>query len=376
MHVAMVTPLPADPGRPSGGVAVGSAVLIRSMVRCGVKVTAIAWGSTRSEPWFDERLECPVIPLSLRHPAFLMNWLVTPGVLKRLVDDVKPDIVHVQDVPEIGGALTCPRVFTMRGYNPRDEWLLGGTRRYVTAPVMALTFWWYKRKYKHVIMISPYSRRVGGWARDACLYDIPNPIEDGFFSVHNERFSPTVLVVGVLSNLKNTLAVVQAAAALRLRFPDMRIRIVGPWRENNPDYRRRVEDLWRKERLQETVHFIGQLTRDQIMAELSRAACLFLPSFQENAPMVIAEAMAAGVPVVASRVGGIPWMVEDGKTGYLFDPHRLDEMVDRLKRLLMDGDLCRQMGQNARQVAEGRFRAEVVAQKTLKVYETALASRG
>lgn len=92
--------------------------------------------------------------------------------------------------------------------------------------------------------------------------------------------------------------------------------------------------------------------------------------------MVIAEAMAAGVPVVASRVGGIPWMVEDGKTGYLFDPHRLDEMVDRLERLLMDGNWCRQMGQNARQVAEGRFRAEVVAQKTLKVYETALASRG
>ena len=67
-------------------------------------------------------------------------------------------------------------------------------------------------------------------------------------------------------------------------------------------------------------------------------------------------------------------MVDDGKTGYLFDPYRLDEMIDRLQRLLIDRDSCQQMGQNARQVAEQRFRAEVVAQKTLEVYAQALAS--
>ena len=251
----------------------------------------------------------------------------------------------------------------------RDEWFLGGRRRFLTVPIMAFTFRHCIRTYDHIILISPYSRRVARFRPQTRLYDVENAIDDRFFEVVREDFSPTVLVIGLLSELKNTLAVVRVAARLRRMVPEVRFHLLGPWRENNPAYRRSVEQFCREQDLGRTVRFFGHVPRETVAAELQEAACLFLPSFQENAPIVIAEAMAVGVPVVASRVGGIPWMVADGKTGLLFDPHRPDEMVQCLSRLLLDRPLCEQMGREARLQASRRFRAEGVAERTLRVYQ-------
>jgi glycosyltransferase involved in cell wall biosynthesis len=108
------------------------------------------------------------------------------------------------------------------------------------------------------------------------------------------------------------------------------------------------------------------------MSELARAACLFLPSFQETAPMVISEAMAAGLPVAASRICGIPWMVADGTTGHLFDPHDSARMTECLLRLLTDDDFRDRAGRQARLEANRRFRSDVIAQRTLEVYQLAI----
>ena len=80
--------------------------------------------------------------------------------------------------------------------------------------------------------------------------------------------------------------------------------------------------------------------RKETCRELAEACCLVLPSFQETLPVAIAEAMAAGVPVVASAVGGVPEMIEEGKSGYLVDPHRPDQIADRVLRILKDPGLA------------------------------------
>jgi glycosyltransferase involved in cell wall biosynthesis len=373
MHVAMVTSVP-HPGRSRGGVAMGTACLIRALMRKGVRVTVLEFEPASMERYIHPSLNCQVIPIFLHRPAFIMNWLRSARDVAKVVEEVRPDVVHVQDVPELGVALRCPRVFTVRGINPKDEWLLGGRRRYVTVPVMSFSYWWCKRKYSHVILISPYARQIGGFRRDAHLFDIPNPVEDCFFEIKREGFTPTVLVVGLLSKLKNTLAVVQAAARLRQAIPDVQFRVVGPWRDRGDslEYRRQVEELLEREKLAGTVHFLGLMSQQGVMDELSRAGCLFLPSFQENLPMTIIEAMASGIPAVASRVGGIPWMVDEGKTGLLFDPHSLDEMVECLGGLLTSRTRCEEMGRMAQQVALSRFRADVVAEQTLAVYRDAM----
>jgi len=283
--------------------------------------------------------------------------------------------VHVQAVAELGRLVRHPSVLTVRGIPHRDEWLLKGPRRYITAPIMALTFHRSVRKYDHLIAISPYTREVVRLPDSASIHDIPNPAEQRFFEVQRHNVRPTVLTVGILSELKNTLGVVQAAARVRQTVPDVQFRIAGPWRSTSADYRRRVEAYWQQEGLQETAHFLGHLGREALMAEMANASCLLLPSFQENSPVVIAEAMAAGVPVTASRICGIPFLVEEGKTGLLFDPRDPDQVVDCVTRLLTDQGLREGMGRAAREDAWRRFRIEAVAQRHLEVYQQAVEGR-
>jgi glycosyltransferase involved in cell wall biosynthesis len=344
------------------------------LIKLGIDVTAIQFDPGGREEYIHPLLNCRVIPLPLKRPALVMNWLWAAGKVQEIVEGIGPEVVHIQAVPELGVRVTRPRVLTIHGNSPRDEWLVGGRRRYFTTPIVSFTFWWCRRKYKQVIVISPYTRKIGGFSRRACLVDIPNAVEDAFFDVRRETFAPRVLVVGALSALKNTLGVVQTASKLRRLVPDVQFRVAGPWARHgyNPAYRTTVEQFCRKEDLSKTVVFLGPKSREELQAELSKAACLFLPSFQENAPMVIAEAMAAGVPVAASRVGGIPWMVEEGVTGFLFDPHNLDQMVECLHGLLKDARFNERTGQLAHQAAEGRYRAHLVAGRTIEVYEQAI----
>ena len=89
--------------------------------------------------------------------------------------------------------------------------------------------------------------------------------------------------------------------------------------------------------------------------------------------MAIEEAMAAGVPVLASRVGGVEWMVEHERTGFLFDPYRPDELGQHLTRILTDECLRDRMGAAARDWASENYRLEGVVDRTMAVYERAIA---
>ena len=369
MHVAIVGQLPHDRARPEGGVSALVASLIRGLVRSGVRVTAIEWGSRRSGAFHDDYFECTVIPLRLRRPGTIANWLLSSREVNRIADDVQPDLVHVECVPELGWAVKHPRVFGVHGLAYRDEWLYGKLRRFVTVPLSATTYWMSCRRFRHILINNPCVLNDTGPIRFARVYEIENAVEDCFFEAVHREFTPTVLFVGRLSALKNTLGVVQAAAKVRRAVPDVRFRLVGPWSpRDNPAYRRKVEQFCEKEGLRGCVEFLGLLTREEIVTELENAACLFLPSFQECAPVVISEAMAAGVPSAASRIAGIPWMVDQGRTGFLFDPHDLDEMVGCLIKMLSDRCLWERMSREARREAMGRFRPEIVGQRHIPVY--------
>ncbi|WP_255346945.1 glycosyltransferase [Thermococcus sp. PK] len=82
--------------------------------------------------------------------------------------------------------------------------------------------------------------------------------------------------------------------------------------------------------------------------------------------MVIAEAMATGTPVIASRVGGIPYMIEDSETGFSVDPNNPKEIAEKLLTLLSDKHLRSKMGREGKKVAEERWKDEVIARKLLE----------
>jgi L-malate glycosyltransferase len=117
--------------------------------------------------------------------------------------------------------------------------------------------------------------------------------------------------------------------------------------------------------------FVGKQPR--IVDYLSAADVLLLPSEQESFGLAALEAMACEVPVVASRVGGVPEVVTDGETGFLSEVGDVDKMADDAARLLADGELRREMGRRARASAISRYRTDIVIPKYIEFYEQVLA---
>ncbi len=121
--------------------------------------------------------------------------------------------------------------------------------------------------------------------------------------------------------------------------------------------------------------FVGK--QPNIVDYLSAADVLLLPSEQESFGLAALEAMACEVPVIASRVGGVPEVVTDGETGFLSEVGDLDKMAEDAARLLANQELRREMGQRARESAVERYRTDLVIPRYIQFYERVLAkSRG
>jgi glycosyltransferase involved in cell wall biosynthesis len=116
----------------------------------------------------------------------------------------------------------------------------------------------------------------------------------------------------------------------------------------------------------ERVHFLGYQPNPERV--LARAQVFVLSSRSEGLPRSVLEAMRAGLPVVASRVGGVPEAVSDGVSGMLVAPGRPAELAEALCRLLDDYSLRTRLGFEARRAYEDRFKFERVAVETLGVY--------
>jgi glycosyltransferase involved in cell wall biosynthesis len=121
--------------------------------------------------------------------------------------------------------------------------------------------------------------------------------------------------------------------------------------------------------------FAGFTDRERLKNFLSRAAFLVLPTLEDNCPMVVLEASAAGVPVVAASVGGVPDLIEDGKTGLLCDPLNAASMSSAVEKLLAQPQFAWTLAMEANRCAHERFHPAVIARRHLEIYREVLKSK-
>ena len=124
--------------------------------------------------------------------------------------------------------------------------------------------------------------------------------------------------------------------------------------------------------IHEHCSFVGKQAR--IVDYLSAADVLLLPSEQESFGLAALEALACEVPVIASRVGGVPEVVSDGETGFLSAVGDVEKMSEDAARLLSDKDLRREMGTRARQQALARYNTDLVIPKYIEFYERVISA--
>ena len=134
----------------------------------------------------------------------------------------------------------------------------------------------------------------------------------------------------------------------RKSLPDLRLTLVG----DGPD-REALLDQARALDLSEAVEFAGYLSQTEVAALLAYADCLVLPSFAEGVPVVLMEAMAARLPVIATRVGGVSELVEDGVSGLLVPPGDVASLTQAIKQVMKSDRAA--MGQAGRAAVEAGF---------------------
>jgi glycosyltransferase involved in cell wall biosynthesis len=369
MHVAMVTEFPERLDHPRGGVQAAVACLTRALVRQGVELTILRYGGDFRSSTVHAELGWRVLGIPRLRPGNVTCSTIAPIEVERALRRVAPDVVHVQAIPELYAGKRLPSVLTLHGIPYRE---VSYERRLLQGAVRRLRRFTYLRaiqRYQQMILISPYVLRELEREEDAACHRIPNPVEDRFFEVTRAPETHRVLFSGRLDRLKNAAALIEAAAILKKRHPELRYRMAGSWDEA---YRPQLLAAVERHGLASRFEFLGSLSRERMIEELSRCTCLVLPSHQENAPMAVLEAMAAGVPAAASSVGGLPWMIEDGSSGLLFAPDRPDQLADAIGRLVSQQGLREAISDNARRWAKENLRMDAVARRTIEVYERAL----
>ena len=181
-----------------------------------------------------------------------------------------------------------------------------------------------------------------------------------------------LLFVGRLSDHeKRVSSLIEAFATIADRYRDTDLLVVGEGRDGA-----RLRAL-AQARAPGRVRFLGWASGPDRLAPLySAATCLVLPSNREGFPAVVGEAMSCGTPVLASRVGGVPELVTDGRTGWLIRPGDDGALVERLEHVLAHAAETEAMRWEARRSAERRVSPVVVGMQLREGLQRVLARRG
>lgn len=179
---------------------------------------------------------------------------------------------------------------------------------------------------------------------------------------------------GLIRERKNVIGLVDAFEIARREVGAARLVVAGP--VYDPAYQERLARHVAERGLDGAVDLVGHLSFDRLVAAMREATAVALFSEEETLPTVIAQAMALGRPVLASDVGGITDMVEQGRTGFTVRSGDVPALAARMVELLSSHPLRMAFGARAATAAAARWRAGAVADQTVDAYHKALARRG
>jgi colanic acid/amylovoran biosynthesis glycosyltransferase len=174
-----------------------------------------------------------------------------------------------------------------------------------------------------------------------------------------------IICVGRLSPEKGQAGLLEAFATITKDQDQVELLLVGDGPERGP-LQSRAESL----RLTDRVSFAGRCSEQETLDHIARAHILVLPSFMEGLPIVLIEAMAIGTPVIASRVAGIPELVEDGQSGLLFTPSDWGALASCMRRLINDEALRARLARAGRTTVEAEFDIARSARVMRVLFET------
>jgi glycosyltransferase involved in cell wall biosynthesis len=383
IKVLMVGAYPLEPGTVVGGIESATSTLVPALAECDDIDSVTVLRFHHGDASTSYRREGPKVEVHYvrgqRRMRTITGAFLDRRKARRLAARLRPDVVHGQEVGLCGDiALRCGAntAITVHGVTltdiSADALDDGSLRQRLRNKLIHHLERRVLRRAKVVISISKWDTEVLDTPMRGTRVSIPNATGAEFFALAPPQpTGQTVLFAGVYSPRKNPVGLVNAFARVRMTVPNARLTLVGP--QPDAGYAQRVRDRVLELGLEDSVEVADLVDNERMRREIADARAVVLFSHQETAPTILAQAMAAGKPVVASRVGGIPEMVEDGVSGFLVEPGDEAMLADRIVKLLVDQDLALRLGERAHAIATSRFAAAAVAKQTVEAYRKALA---
>ena len=293
---------------------------------------------------------------------------------RKKIQEIQPDIVHGQGT-EADCSLSAifsgfPNVLTLHG-NMRSVARISRARPFSYNWMAARLEGFVLPRTDGVVCITRYTQRaVERLARKTWI--LPNAVDASFFEVQaapDTTTPPVGLCVGTICGYKNQNDFIRALDPLA-KEKKFKLVFLG-----QPEPGAYGQEFLQLVQARPWCEHVGFVSHEQFKARLKAATFLALPTREDNCAMVVLEAMAAGVPVLASNVGGVPDLIEPEKTGLFCDPQRPESFREGVARLLGEPKLGRQLVANARAEAQRRFHPKIIAQRHLEIYREVLYLR-
>ena len=284
------------------------------------------------------------------------RWTYVSGLRRRLRET--PGLLHVHSrAPHLPYALLAARWARMPAVvTIHEPWTGGGEA--------ILDLLWAKCLATRVVFLSQAMvRQHPGWFRGGgqVVYNWHPPVAERPPAAGNP---PLMALVARLGRAKGIGVFLETCRRLRDRGTSFRAWLVGEW--NSAEERREAEDFIRGQGLEPVVADRGSLAdMEPVYGSMDLLA---LPTRRDSFPRVVMEAMVRGIPVVASRVDGIPEMVADGETGFLVEPEDAAGFAAATARLLADPELRARMGAAGRERARQLFSRDAYVAAMLELY--------
>jgi glycosyltransferase involved in cell wall biosynthesis len=294
---------------------------------------------------------------------------------RKKLSEIRPDIVHGQGTERdcsISAVFSgFPNVLTVHG-NMRLIARINRSRPFSFLWLAALLERFTLPRTDGVICITNYTRQA---VSDLCrrTFLLPNAVDAGFFKIQNHPSPsdpPVGICVGAVSYRKNQNNFIRALDDLA---KIKRFRLVFLGQIGNDQYSQEFLGLVKDRPWCDYRGFAG---RTKLKEFFETATFAVLPTLEDNCPMVVIEAMAAGVPVLASKVGGVPDLIEPETTGLFCDPLKPDSFAAGVDRLLDENGLRQRLAVAAKIVARSRFHPEVIARRHVAIYLEILGQCG
>jgi len=285
---------------------------------------------------------------------------------------IHPDLVHAQGTERdcaISAVLSpYPKILTIHG-NLRLIKKQVGFRPFSAMWLQSYLEDLVVPRFDGVICITSYTK-------DAVEHEVPktwvvpNAVDPSFLALGQQRLSdsysrppcPVILCVANVDQRKNQNDFIKALDPLT-RSMNFEVRFFGscPDNEYGREFQRLVlERPW--------CHYGGMIGRGELRNQFAEAELLVLPTHEDNCPMAVLEAMASRVPVMASKVGGVPDLINGTTTGLFCYPSEPESFRSGVTRLLKDPSLAEFLREAAFEEAMERFHPKVVAQRHLEIY--------